>query len=160
MACSRWWTLRLSSVFFVTVHKNYRRRLILFCFPGSSYTPEERLLVSLGLNARHPDVLLVTIKTYIWQSKQNSVYYDLLPQGRGYRYHLPYLYCLLGLFASPLVRTYQFGSHWKNFRRSLHWRLQLKSIEKIQIRLKFGHNSGHVTWRPKQFSSVDSSKKM
>jgi hypothetical protein len=65
----------------------------------------------------------------------------------------------LGLFVRPSVRAYQFGSYWKNFRRSLHWRFQLKSIEEIQVRLKFGHN-GLFTWRLRQVPIVDSRKKI
>jgi hypothetical protein len=48
----------------------------------------------------------------------------------------------------PSVRMEQLGSHWTDFYETLYLSIFLKSVEKIQVSLKFGKNNGYFTWRP------------
>jgi hypothetical protein len=67
------------------------------------------------------------------------------------------LYAFLGTFAqsrkAPItfvtpVRLYQRGSHLTDFRKIWYWELSGKSVQKIQIWLNSGKNSGHFTYIP------------
>jgi len=47
----------------------------------------------------------------------------------------------------PSIRMEQLGSRWTDFCESLHLRIVLKSVEKVQVSLKSGKNNGYFTWR-------------
>ena len=48
---------------------------------------------------------------------------------------------------SPSVRMEQLGSQWTDFDEIWYLRFFRKSVEKIQVSLKFDENNGYVTWR-------------
>ena len=47
----------------------------------------------------------------------------------------------------PSVIMYQRGSHWTDSRKILYCGLSWKSVQEVQIWLKFNKNIGHFTWR-------------
>jgi hypothetical protein len=48
----------------------------------------------------------------------------------------------------PSVLMEHLGSHWTEFNEIWYLSIFLKSVEKIQISLKYGKNNGYFTWRP------------
>jgi hypothetical protein len=51
------------------------------------------------------------------------------------------------VFVCPSARTEQLGSHWTDFHEILYLRIFRKSVEKIQVSLKFHKNNGCFMWR-------------
>jgi hypothetical protein len=51
-----------------------------------------------------------------------------------------------GLCASLSVRMEKLGSHWTDF-DEIWYELFRKSVEKIQVLLKFDKNNGYFIWR-------------
>jgi hypothetical protein len=47
----------------------------------------------------------------------------------------------------PSVRMEQLGSHWTDFDETLYFRRFGKSVQKIQVSLKFDKNNGYFTRR-------------
>jgi hypothetical protein len=57
-------------------------------------------------------------------------------------------------FSAPLtIRTYQRDSHRTHFGEINYWEHLRKSVEKLQIWLKFDSSVGQLTWRPKTIDS-------
>ena len=73
---------------------------------------------------------------------------------------LPVSFILLGTFAkwrkatvrfiilSVTVRMEQLGYHWKGYHEIWYGRIFRKSIENVQVSLKFNKNNEYFTWRP------------
>ena len=47
------------------------------------------------------------------------------------------------------VRLQQLGSLWKDFNQTWYLSIFRKSVEGIQVTLKFDNNKGYFTWKPK-----------